>query len=274
MIPDRLTAPILCASSVLAVIFGAPGLAAAQEMPPPWVAGPPVAPQAPQAAPRQSVVYVDAYGRPVAPESGLSAGAANLAGPGGPSLDPRPPRPPVRLRGFVSANLGVIGYQSSPFRTASRAWGYDAFSTALNIAVEAGANVHNALLLGARVSWSNSSGGEAAFDHAVMTLNAFDFSAIARVGYPIPLGRNDWIFYPGFQFEFGALYASTSLRREASGAMIPRGAGQFVLVFSDLHAGLGLRLGYQYAAWPDAAGSGESLSFGGFLVSLGLEVRL
>ncbi|MEI8254934.1 MAG: hypothetical protein WCJ30_04600 [Deltaproteobacteria bacterium] len=269
--------------AALAALVAVPALGHAQETTPPWIATQQQPQQVqPQAQPvmvaqpvqpSQPVVYVDAYGRPLGPQNGGPTYGTNFGGPP-PGYGPEPQRAPVRLRGFMSANIGVIAFQSSPYRTASRAWGYDAFSTALNLAVEGGAHLHNAFLLGARVAWTNSNGGQASFDSASLTLNAFDFSVLARVGYPVPIGRGDWIFYPGFQVELGALYASTSLRGASSGEMMPRGAGQIALIFSDLHVGIGLRLGYQYAMWSNAAGSGESLALGGLLASLGLEVRL
>ncbi len=293
MARSRRVSPRRPALFVVAAAACVPAIAHAQESPAPWagaqqsqevqVQPAPVAQLAPVPAaqpgpvpapqPGQQVIYVDAYGRPIGPENGGPVYGTSFGGPPQPYTPP-PPRPPVRLRGFFAANLGVIAFQSSQFRTASRAWGYDAFSTGLNIAAEGGAHLHNAFLLGARVAWTSSNGGSASFDGAALTLNAFDFSVMARVGYPVPLGTRDWIFYPGFQLEVGALYASTTLRSASSGAMMPRGAGQIALIFSDQHVGIGLRLGYQYAMWSNAAGSSEDLSLSGVIASLGLEVRL
>ena len=249
-----------------------PALSAAQAAPPdtatPWTGPTQPAPQAVQQP--QQPIYLDPYGQPIGPNGGPIYGT-NFAPP---QYVPEPPRAPIVLRGMIGAQIGVIGYQSSPYRISSRAWGYDAFGDALNVAVDGGVHLHRAFLLGARVAYSNAMGGTATFDNASLNLMSVDFNVIGRVGWPVPLGRHDWMFYPGIQLEVGGLYAATSLRMQTSSALLPRVAGQVALIFADRHFGIGLRLGYQYASWSNAAGSGEELSLAGFMASVGLEVRL
>ncbi len=212
-------------------------------------------------------IYVDENGQPIAPP--VEQPPMLYVDPGPPT-----PRPPPDLHGMIGVHVDFNVFQASPYRTASRAWGYDAFGSSVGVAIDGGYHLHRAILLGARLGVASADGGASAFDRERLSLTTFDFDGIARVGYPLRLGRGDWIFFPGFQLELGGLYALTSLRSQHASAVVPRAAAVGVFAFSSKHIGVGLRLGYQYAWWNNAAGSGADLSLSGLVVGLGIEVRL
>ena len=70
------------------------------------------------------------------------------------------------------------------------------------------------------------------------------------------------------------LFPAACLVRRTLGALGDAALGALVdvRVQIDLHVGIGIRLGYQYAMWSNAAGSGEDLSLGGFMAMFALNL--
>jgi hypothetical protein len=212
------------------------------------------------AQPTGTVVYLDPYGQPIyaaAPQPAPQAERLSRWAP---------------MRATIGVSASVLVFSDSSFRQASRAWGYNAFDTAPVIALDGGVHVNPFILLGARVAFGGANGGSASYDHAALSMDMFDADAIARFGAPVRLGRS-WVFFPGAQFELGALWASMHLRGQSNSALLARVAGEAIAMFASPHVGLSARVGYQFSEWDHTDGN-LTLMLSGFTAGVGLEVRL
>jgi hypothetical protein len=163
-------------------------------------------------------------------------------------------------------------FSGSSFQDASRAWGFTGFTSAAQFALDGGVHVNRFFLVGARVGYGTAGGGTAAYDNAALTLDTVDVDAMVRVGVPLRVGHA-WVIFPGAQFELGGEWAEMRLRGSSNTTLVPRVAGEAVVMFASPHIGLSVRAGYQYAEWDRTDGT-LTLSLAGFTLGAGLEVRL
>jgi hypothetical protein len=212
-----------------------------------------------QVPPGATVVYVDAYGRPIAAPQ-----------PPPPEAPPPPLRP---ARVVLGLSLSDFLVSDSAFNHTAQLWGYTGFQSGLEVALDGGARVTPWLLVGARVAYANLGGGSAFTDGAAMLLQTVDFDAIGRVVGTLRLGRT-WIIAPAAQIELGGVVPWIALRGDSQSALLPRVGGTGILTFASSHVGISVRVGYRYADWGGAGGQGVDLSLAGVHAGLGLEVRL
>jgi hypothetical protein len=217
----------------------------------------------PLGAPPPGMIFVDQNGQPLPPPAQTLVPVQARART----------RQPARSRAIIGASVHYLAIADSSYGRSAGLWGYSGFHNATTYAIDGGVHVLPYLMIGARGGYASASGGNANFDGAELQMQMMDFGLLVRAGYPVAM-RGGWMFFPGVQLEAGAANASTTLRGESQSALIPRIAGNLILMVSSPHLGLSVRLGYSSAHWADAGGRGVDLELGGFSAGLGAEIRL
>lgn len=177
---------------------------------------------------------------------------------------------PPRRRYVFTADLGVVSYTDSAYRTTLRVFGHPAFDVGVTGGVRALWAASPALHLGARGSFESTSGGAGGDLGGELRVNLFSAVALARLR--LPFGGDPW---HGFSAELdleGGVSAGEAAKDGAGDPIFgPRFAALPAFAWrSESGITVALRGGYQWIWWDRGLGSGLQSTFSGW--TAGLEI--